>query len=153
MNSENTKEKFKTQQNRYNIFVGIDPGKNTGTAVWSRKEKRFLLIKTFLIHEAMDYVKSCVMQNPGEVKVIVEDARLRRWYGESAKEKMQGAGSIKRDCVIWEDFLQSIGADYLMVHPIRNSTKLNEKKFNTLTGHSKKTSSHGRDAAMLVYQM
>ena len=90
--------------------------------------------------------------NPNEIiKVYIEDSRnVSRGFGGAAKA--QGAGSIKRDCNIWEDFLKDLGIDYQFIRPNKKSMlKMDDKAFRALTGWDKRTSSHGRDAAMLVF--
>ena len=47
---------------------------------------------------------------------------------------MQGAGSIKMDAKIWEDFLMDIGVNHEMVSPAKNRTKLKADTFKTYTG-------------------
>ena len=85
--------------------------------------------------------------------VRIEDARQRRWLGNKGREALQGAGSIKRDATIWEDFLTDKKIPFEMVAPSRNSTKLSAEVFKRLTGWQGRTSEHSRDAAMLVFKM
>lgn len=127
-------------------YIGIDPGVNTGLAVWMGRKYGFIKIETLTITKAISMVKALAGHG---VKVIVEDARLRKKFGPLAAVKQQGAGSIKRDSRIWEDFLKEEGIEYQMVHP--KNTKLREDIFMRTTGYKKKTSEHGRDAAMIVY--
>ena len=87
----------------------------------------------------------------------MEDARKRKWFGPRSQEKQQGAGSVKRDCSIWEDFLTEINKNsenkitFEMLHPIKGATKLNKEMFQKITGITSATSEHARDAFMLVY--
>lgn len=135
------------------IFVGIDPGTHTGIALWKKKEK-ILMVETKKIHDAMSYVKAMHEIHKEQLQVIFEDARKRTWFGEKESKvqaKQQGAGSIKRDCSIWEDFLTDVDVDFEMVKPSRGITKLNQEQFLKLTGYKGRTSEHSRDAAMLVF--
>ena len=136
----------------YNYYIGIDPGVQTGTAIWIKKEKTFLSLATDSIHVAFETIKS-INENFKEsgVFIRVEDARQRSWYGENSNAKLQGAGSVKRDCKIWEDFLTDIKADFEMVAPKKGMTKHNAETFRRMTGYIGKTSSHSRDAAILVF--
>jgi hypothetical protein len=129
-------------------FIGIDTGKHTGIAVYN---DGFLSIETTLIHKAMEAVLS--LHASGDVFVRIEDARQRRWLGNKGREALQGAGSIKRDATIWEDFLTDKKIPFEMVAPSRNSTKLSAEVFKRLTGWQGRTSEHSRDAAMLVFKM
>lgn len=130
-------------------IIGIDPGTNTGFAVWNVKEQRLEVVTSMKIHQAMEDIKQSSYQN--NILVIFEDARKRKWFGNSGREQLQGAGSIKRDCSIWEDFLNDMRIKFYMVAPMNVKTKLKAKDFNRLTGWVKPTNEHARDAAMLVF--
>jgi hypothetical protein len=126
------------------IYIGIDPGTKTGIAVWDATKKEFFTIGTLTIYEAINYCNSYEFDY---TTIIMEDARLRKWYGNSGREKLQGAGSVKRDCAIWEEVFPNI----IKVAPKNNKTKLDQAAFERLTGWKGRTSVHGRDAAMLVF--
>lgn len=134
------------------LYVGIDTGTHTGFAVWDGK--RFLEIDTIPIHVALLRVRDYAERH-GNVTVYFEDARLRKWYGtRTAKEdrnKLQGAGSVKRDCTVWEDALTDWGIPFVKVAPKNNITKMTADYFRRITGWTERTSEHSRDAAMLVW--
>ena len=132
-----------------NYIIGIDPGAHTGIAVWDRGKKELVFIKTMMIHQAMKFI---LEYSTEDILVRFEDARLRNWFGTAGREQLQGAGSIKRDCTIWEDFLKENGILYEAIPPRNNCTKLSSIQFKKITGYSEKTNEHGRDAAMLVYK-
>lgn len=130
--------------------IGIDPGVSTGFAVWDIKGKVFVEISTLKIHVALNKILS---YGPSETIVIVEDARLRKWFGndrEKNEAKKQNVGSVKRDCKIWDEFLKDHNYNYKMVKP--KNTKVATPMFNKITGYNKRTSNHARDAAMIVYK-
>lgn len=129
-------------------IVGIDPGVTTGLAV---AEVGGLLIRVegLKIHRAMDDVKA--LHVAGQLKMVVfEDARLRKWLGTKGREAAQGAGSIKRDCKIWDDFLQGLGCPYKQIAPQKGATKWSAEYFAKVTGWEARTNNHGRDAACLI---
>ena len=130
-------------------FIGIDVGTNTGVAVWDKSEKRFVEIQTTSILKAMEIVKK--YEKIDIVQVRLEDARKRKWFGDSGRERLQGAGSVKRDCVIWEEFLNDRKIPYMLIAPKNNNTKLSSESFKKITGYSGRTNEHTRDAAMLVF--
>lgn len=130
-------------------YLGIDPGVNTGVALWNRVERKLVLVKTMKIHKAFDFLRE--FPHGTDITVRFEDARLRSWFGKAGREQLQGAGSIKRDCGIWEDFLTDNNIPFQVVAPKNNRTKLPPEKFSRMTGFTGKTSEHGRDAAMLVF--
>ena len=123
--------------------IGIDPGVNTGVAIWN-SEKKELECFSLMIHQAFELVKKY------DCFVYVEDARLRK-YITGGREKLQGAGSIKRDSKIWEDFLTDKNIAFKLIAPKNNRTKLDSVTFTKLTGFKGRTNQHERDAAMLVF--
>lgn len=141
---------------KYAYVIGIDTGVHTGVATWNVVTRKFELIKTTAIHNALLYVKQMYETHGGSVLVRIEDARLRTWYQSNCKTRdeerkmLQGVGSVKRDAKIWEDFLTDIGIPFEMTHPKNSITKVNALKFKALTNYDKRTSEHSRDAAMLV---
>lgn len=136
----------------YDYFIGIDCGVNTGIAFWDKRNKKFITIGCVKIHEAFEKVAIFNQMFAGRVLVRVEDARLRTWFPKNVgKEQLQGAGSIKRDAKIWEDFLEDLKIDYELVAPKNNKTKVTAPYFKKLTKWEQKTNVHARDGAMLVF--
>lgn len=134
------------------LYIGIDAGVNTGVAVWDDKQKKLLSVESMQLHQALEKVLNLHLS--GKICVIIEDARLRTWYGndwKQSKQKLQGVGSVKRDCVIWEEFCKDKKIEYYMQHPKHNVTKLTAEAFQIVTGYKGRTNEHGRDAAMLVF--
>ena len=141
---------------KYDYYIGIDTGTHTGLAVWNAKDHKLEQIKTVKIHIAMSIIQSYIQSSKlglenQSVFIRVEDARMRKWFGKNSNAKLQGAGSVKRDCTIWEDFLTDLGANFEMVSPANNKTKLNAEQFKRITKYAGQTNEHNRDAAMLVY--
>lgn len=140
------------------ICIGIDPGTHTGVAVWDTGEGKFLSLETLPIHRAMELVKE--WSHPHwhneklyneEIQVVFEDARQRNWFGHGdVAAKAQGAGSVKRDCAIWEDFCRDYDIPFQAKPPIKGATKVSPEYFKMISKWEKRTSEHSRDAAMLV---
>ena len=135
----------------HTIIIGIDTGTKTGVAVWYKPERKFLEITTMPIHRAMELVLRYHGEKGDHLFVRFEDARLLTWFGGKSPGAIQGAGSIKRDCNIWDDFLKDHGIHYASLSPRSSITKLSPDKFTMITGWKEITSNHARDAAMLVY--
>lgn len=134
-------------------LVGIDPGKHTGIAVWSTDSQHFELVETMPIHRALAYIRANVDVG---LRVYFEDARQRRWLPKDATSSeyrghLMGAGSVKRDSVIWQDALTDWGIPFEMVPPRAGATKWDADTFARITGYKGRTSNHARDAALLVY--
>ncbi len=128
------------------VIIGIDPGVHTGVAIWDLKTNSFLSIASMGILEAMETV---IKYKPNAV--YIEDARKRKWFGESGRERLQGAGSIKRDCQIWDDFFRCNEILHYWIAPKNNKTKMDAMQFKKLTGYQGKTNVHGRDAGALLF--
>ena len=130
-------------------LIGIDPGVTTGLGnlYLDNEGARIFQVGSSSILSIMDDVKW--MSKSKYLLVIMEDARLRTWFGHSGPERWQGAGSIKRDCQIWEEFLEAHEIPYLLVPPMHNRTKMNSAEFAKYTG-IKRSNQHERDAAALL---
>jgi hypothetical protein len=135
------------------IVIGIDTGTNTGLAIWDTEAKKLTEVNCYLIHKALDKVKLCVeaaKEIGVDLYIRVEDARQVK-FGTN-KFKAQGAGSVKRDASIWEDFLTDLGVKFEMVRPQKAITKMDSANFKKITGWNSPTNSHSRDAALLVFK-
>ena len=134
------------------ILIGIDPGVRTGFAIICYNQKK---ATTLSIHKALSEVKT-LLKEYGEIHIRVEDARKRKWFGANSAVKKQGAGSIKRDCKIWDDYLTELSKEkdtnltFEMIHPIKGGTKVDKTLFKKISGIKTITSEHARDAFMMI---
>ena len=143
------------------ILIGIDPGENTGFAVYDTFTGTFLQVQTLRLHQAMDEVKrwyyACLMaETPVPFAVVFEDARQRTWFAPERNNaeyrgKLMGAGAAKRDARIWEEFLDAHNIPYQSIKPAAGRTKWNATYWAHITGWTGRTSEHARDAALLVF--
>lgn len=136
------------------IWFGIDPGVNTGVAMW--KDGELKVVETVGIIRAMCRVLAAWEASDDDVTVVFEDARQRQWLPRerSASEyrgKLMGAGSVKRDCDIWEEFCNVYGIKFIAQPPRAGATKWDAETFRNVTGYTGRTSNHARDAAILVF--
>ena len=129
------------------IYIGIDPGTKTGLAVWDSRLKKFLRVETTTILQAFAIVKGF---GRDEIRIFIEDARQVKY--KTSPEKAQGAGSVKRDCAIWEEFCTFEQLPCNFSRPNPRITKLPAYQFKRVTGWEGRTSSHARDAALLVFK-
>lgn len=130
-------------------YIGIDPGTHTGLAVY--RAGKLLRVSSMTITQALREVERLQRETDNDLRLYFEDARRRSWFGRAGREKLQGAGSVKRDCAIWQTFCEELGIAYVGVAPKNNTTKLTAAQFKVLTGWEGKTNEHSRDAAMLIY--
>lgn len=137
------------------ILIGIDPGKDTGLAIWDASFRRcFIDVKTCGIVEAMARIREMDLRSIGAV--FMEDARLRKYLPQEKSNseyrgKLMGAGSIKRDSAIWEEFCKYYNIPLVKLKPAQGMTKWTQDYFEKVTGWKGRTSHHCRDAALLVF--
>ena len=135
------------------IYFGIDPGVNTGLALV--KDGELKVVETVNIVQAMARILAAF--NACEnITVIFEDARQRKYLprernASEYRGKLMGAGSVKRDCEIWEEFCDVYGIKYMAIPPRAGATKWDADTFRNVTGWKGRTSNHARDAALLVF--
>lgn len=144
------------------IWIGLDPGDNTGFAVWDGTAREFLAVATMPLWRAMEEVKrwqyACLLAPvPVSLYVIFEDARQRKWFPQERNQseyrgKLMGAGAAKRDAKIWEEFLNAMHIPFSAVKPAAGQTKWDPDYWARITGWQGRTSEHSRDAALLVFQ-
>lgn len=129
------------------VSIGIDPGTNTGLAV--KYDGVFAQIRTVTICEAIEEVRRIHAEFGDRLILRIEDARLRTYFGKAGREKLMGAGSIKRDCTIWEEEMNRLAIPFQMVHP-KDVKATTSDYFKKITGWSGRTSIHAREAAWLI---
>lgn len=103
--------------------IGIDPGTNTGIAVWCNEEKELVAINTMKIHEAILAVLQ--LRQSFELEMVIEDPNTWVQFRQNnqAKARAQGAGSVKRDFAIRID---DEGLPELYFENIREERKYEE---------------------------
>jgi hypothetical protein len=130
------------------VLIGIDPGTHTGVAIKMHGDMK--IIETVSIWVALNLVKEWAeYEGRKNTLVRIEDARLRTWFGNTGTEKWKGAGSIGRDCAIWEEVMVAENIPFEMVHP-KNVKATTAAQFKALTGWAGRTSIHAREAAWLI---
>lgn len=135
---------------KYDYLIGIDAGTTTGVAVYDTTGKDFVRVDQVGIWQALNGTKQ--LHEKCSIFVYVEDARK---IG-GIRAKAQGAGSVKRDCNIWQEMLEAEQIPHSFIRPSFRNTKMNPETFYRLTGWEGKASTHktwhhARDAAMLVW--
>ena len=136
------------------LYVGIDCGEHTGFAVWDSTRGEFLRVETLHLSQALIEVYD--LHRSGEpVHVVFEDARQRKWIPRERNEsqyrgRLMGAGSVKRDATVWQEFCEDNGIPFTARAPQKGMTKWSPQSFASVTGWAGRTSEHARDAALLV---
>lgn len=131
--------------------IGIDTGTKTGFAVW--EDGKLQVVESMTITQAMRKILTAYPYQT--TKLYIEDAR--KWIGFNGKTKttdarLQGAGSVKRDASIWEDWCKENGYQAIFIKPMGKGLKKSAEDFKRITKWEGRTNEHSRDAAMIVYQ-
>jgi hypothetical protein len=136
--------------------IGIDPGVKTGVALATLGELDWARTFTAVIAEwaVLNYIE---LVGRDQIMVIIEDARRRKTVPQGA-ERLQGAGSVKRDSQRWEEFCLYHRIKYRLAAPSGklNTIAKNVDLWERVTGMPAKNgekiiiSEHARCAAMLV---
>jgi hypothetical protein len=133
------------------FIIGIDPGTNTGFAIYDRQAKHLIEVRTVSAHEAWDKIRRYKTTVSDQMYIRWEDCRKREWFGKAGRERLKGVGSVERDCSLWQEFLTREGLSNEAVAPKDTQTKVSADYFMKLTKWPKTGSQHSRDAAMLCY--
>jgi hypothetical protein len=130
------------------LFVGIDPGTQTGWAIWDADKRQITDMRTLTCAEAMLLVQT--MHAHGSLhSVTFEDASLNGRRDKSPGAAL-GAGSIRRESQIWGEWLRLLGVPHRAISARQKGAKVSQDQFVRLTGKAGRTSQHARDAAMMV---
>jgi hypothetical protein len=136
--------------------IGIDPGKQTGLAIYDRKDGKLVEVRTDDFWGVYGYV---TLHDTDRVEVVIENpalikrpmySRLNKVQGASVRENMASKiGENRREAELLIEGLRQRGFTVKEVKPTQ--TKMDADEFKRLTKYQGKTNQHVRDAAMLVY--
>lgn len=133
--------------------IGIDPGAHCGIAVYSRALRQIIRAETLDFWSAFDL---CIAEYPPETcDVIVEDCsknkpRFRHKEGFGVQDRMsRNVGAVQRESVLLIDGLRRRGYNVIAERP--QSAKWDAETVKRVTGWSKRTSAHCRDAIKLCF--
>lgn len=135
------------------IWIGIDPGVNTGIATWNAATKKFVSVQSMSAIKAETTILAMQKLWGDRMTVLVEDSRSNYVPPDMRRpEQIKGVGSVHRDCSRWQEFLEYHQVKHAMMPLSRNPLrKSSSADFKRITGYQDPTNAHGRDAAALVY--
>ena len=131
------------------IILGIDPGKNTGVAVFN--DGKLTALETILPNQLTQYIESL---RPSFV--CFEDSRLQsvtwsRGVNHAASLKIaRDVGRIDALCEIIADTCETLKIPYVGVSPKAKGRKYKAEEFRKLTGWEWQSNQHCRDAALVA---
>lgn len=133
--------------------IGIDPGKNTGVAVYCTERQMLIAVTSMTFWEAYQFVQDYDFAAIQEVVVEVPDTKHVWQKAASGTRAMQrqsvNVGSVIREAELLAEGLERLGYKVKRVPPRR---KITAAEFTQWTGWTQTTNQHARDAAMLCYR-
>lgn len=136
------------------VFIGIDPGVQTGLAAWFPREEELKIWPALSFWDAYDAIWDYVVQHY-DVTLVIEDPGGNKpvfHRGKAGRENLriaQNVGSNKRDAALWIALFEKQCWHYEAFTP--KGSKWTKQYFETITGYKGRSSSHARDAARFVY--
>ena len=160
-----------SQEAKKRFVIGVDPGVKTGFAVWDRESGKFVTIETRdfwgvmlpLICDTENLLPHAIIRNT-TAEFIVEVAHYaptfiqRREKATSigtADRMSRNVGGVTREAQLIVSGLRACGYTVIETKPLGKAKKAADdvRDFERLTGWTKQTSQHARDAARLCFQM
>lgn len=132
------------------VIIGLDPGVNTGLAVYQQGA----LVELATIHPAG--IRAALMQWSPK-RVIFEDSRLQSfsWTTHAARaaalKMARNLGEVDAWCRLIVEHCAELGIAAHSVSPKGKGAKLNAEQFQALTGWKNRTNAHERDGAMVAW--
>lgn len=132
------------------IILGIDPGANTGVAIYSAG--RLETLHTISPHQIPEFLR-----NAGAKRVIFEDSRLTSFVFTTVKSRpaalkmARNVGQIDAWCALIVAVCADMGIPAHGVSPKGKGAKLDAKAFARATGWLAASNEHVRDAAMVAW--
>lgn len=131
--------------------IGIDPGVNTGIAVF--EDSKLVAMHTMTPDDAIAFV---VESKPD--LVVCEDSRLtshvfsvRGLKPGAALKVARDVGRIDQQCGALERACEKNGIGYDGISPRGKGRKIDAKTFERVTGWVKRSNQHERDAVMVAW--
>lgn len=131
-------------------ILGIDPGKNTGIAVFH--DGKLWKLQTIAPAEIVGYITKAMPRF-----VCFEDSRLQsvtwsRGVNQAASLKIaRDVGRIDALCDMIAETCERMKIAYVGISPKSKGRKLAAAEFKAVTGMDVQTNQHCRDAAMIAW--
>ena len=133
-----------------NIVLGIDPGMNTGFAIYRDG-------KLIDIHTGSPWDMAAAVKNFRPDLVVFEDSRLQSntWSATgsraAAMKIARNVGQVDAWCTYLVSICDMHGVPCLGISPKGKGGKLSAEEFSSITGWEGQSNEHTRDAAMVAW--
>ena len=131
-------------------IIGMDPGMNTGVAIYQAGKLEVLMtISPLEIH--------ALLKGFEPARVVFEDSRLqshiwnRMLKAAAAAKVARNVGQIDAWCYLITEHCERLKIAAHGISPAGKGAKLNAAKFQELTGWTGPSNQHTRDAAMVAW--
>ena len=155
------------------VSIGIDPGKDTGIAVYCRVTKQLIHLTTTTFCGAYGYilnnypdpdkVHKLVVEVPNTKHAWILDSRLKRLLYQDKAKFISGikialkishdVGRVCRESELLSELLELAGYNVIRQHSTGDGKKLNRAQFKAITGWPLMTNPHTRDAGMMAWRL
>jgi hypothetical protein len=136
------------------IRIGIDPGSDTGIAVWNTEKKSILALVTIKSPLAAEMaVTLAQVHSAGEVLIEKPGPAIYRRPGQSQLSMLKIARNVGQCQELAEEIFRALvkaGFNARTVPPMKGGTKWNAALFGREFSYKGKSSSHSRDAAVIA---
>ena len=132
------------------LILGIDPGANTGIALYSGGKLQCLnTIEPVELADRIELIKPD--------RVVFEDSRLESFTWTTVKSRAialkmaRNVGEVDAWCKLIVAICAKFGIPAHGISPTRKGAKLDAQRFAALTGWEGPSNEHTRDAAMVAW--
>lgn len=140
------------------IYIGIDPGVDTGVCVWDADQQTILRLDTLGFWSVIGLLSAYKNQHGELLSVVIEDPNLNKAMHWQQKKSVRGfnpatkiaqnVGQNKKEAELIIKYLEANQFSYEAIRPV--TRKIGARVFKHLSGYKDRTNQHVRDAAMLV---
>jgi hypothetical protein len=156
------------------IIVGIDPGRQTGVALYDQRKKKILSVHTLTFWEFLSGfrlwmslgIKGVVMENPNLNRPVFMSKEDKESFSNAIEscnhdnvnsifriymKRAQNVGQNKQITTHILEFLDQMKIPVTEIKPSVLTRKVNAAQFKEITGFEGRTNEHTRDAGRLVW--
>ena len=133
-------------------LIAIDPGKQSGVAVWDYARQCVMNVYTFNFWQLHDFVLEQYQPDDGVILIESSESQSYLWHAQGKNRAVTGkvgrsVGANNREASLLAERFASRGYSVGTVKP--KNTKLSAEAVKRLSGYQGRTNNHNRDAIMI----
>lgn len=135
---------------KHRYLLGVDPGIISGISIYDREIKKLIVVTSCTLHELFDIIR---LRKNEDIEVFIENPNTWIGFGnkKASDSKLQGAGAVKQTYRHIIEFLNDNDIPFTPTKLQGTLKKVTHEYFVKLTAWDGKSNSHGRDAALMVF--